>query len=516
MERRASAGMADFGTERIDWKSWLGERLPAPPEDWLACERAERLQDLEELAWLIDSARDKLTLFARMYPERRFEQGLRDVFGQELEALEARRRQYERDPLACDLDAYLAMKYELRLLHKQLGAVVEGSDWQSPGKRLGHNGGQSAELGFAQSEENTYERSYGSDAVKSYEARALYAWYGIDDALGRQSLGFMTTSGMKALELALFACKGATDDLPFYCQEGLYGEGAELAKLILPQTEELGPEALYARLKQEQPIGGLLVDPGCSWPVRPAVELDRLMQLICAHHQSEPLYVIVDRTFTSIANPIFTRYVDRLPPHVTLICIESAIKYLQYGLDLANAGFLTAAGARMRDEEERQRWIDLLALLDAGVAPLAVRQLPDPDEARLTTRLARINRNARLLVSFLEHQRLAGRISDYWTTVPRSADYLLKGEPWHGAVAYIRLPDVACEDEVQRRIDAFVRRAPEGSHFVSGGSFGFDTFRMNAVSGEQGAEAALRISVGREPMLQLLTKLRHIDRELLQ
>ncbi|MFS0726861.1 hypothetical protein [Paenibacillus sp. 1P07SE] len=514
-QTRSPHGSETIDTD-IDWAEWLTSDMPAPKEAMQRQELAERRQDLEELAWLLTGAWSRLALFNETYPDERFEQELGSVFRRQAEELGRRLEGCAADLKGCDFDSYLALKYDIRMLLKQLGAVIEGSDWQSPCKRLGGGAQAAAELGYAQKEENTYERSYGSDAVKSYEQLALKAWYGIEGSLGRTSLGYLTTSGMKALELALFACRGAVvQSLPFYFQEGFYGEGADLAKLIINDVQELTPEAIYARLESGQRIGGLLIDPGVSWPARPPVDLERLMSLLSRHTQCDPLYVIVDRTHTSIANPLFTRYAEKLPPHIVLVSIESGIKYLQYGLDLANSGFLAATGSRLEQEGERQRWIDLLALLDAGAAPLTVRQLPEPDRARLAARLARVNRNAGLLRGFLEHQLRQGRIVGYQSSVPPSEAYMLEGDPWRGAVCYIRLADCETEEQVQRRIDDFVAAAPGRSHFVSGGSFGFDTFRMNAVSDKEGKAAALRISVGRDPILQLLGKLRYVDRELL-
>lgn len=498
----------------VNWTNWLATDIPNTGKEWQDQELQERLEDMEELQWLLNGVGHKLELFTSTYPDRPFERELNAVFRKHMEQLEARWRKCAADPLGCDLDSFLAIKYEIRMLYKQLGAVIEGSDWRSPCKRLGTSTQETSELGFAQTEENTYERSYGSEAVKAYEESALRNWYGFDASSAGQSLGFLTTSGMKALELALFACKQECNGRPFYIQEGFYGEGSDLARLVMEDAQELTPQRIYELVESGQPVGGLLLDPGVSWPARPAIDFERLMRGISEYRGSEPLYLIVDRTLTGIANPLLTRYAEKLPRQVVLVSIESTIKYLQYGMDLTNAGFVAGTGSRLADEQERQRWIDLLGLLDAGASPLTARQLPEPELTRLTARLARVNRNATLLSSFLDHQLRQGRIEQYQVSVQPSEAYLLAGEPWRGSIAYIRLPNCGAEEKVQRRIDDFVASAPERSHFVSGGSFGFDTFRMNAVSAKDGSEAALRMSVGRDPILQLLTKLRYVDREL--
>lgn len=420
--------------------------------------------------------------------------------------------EYETKLEECDLNAYLAVKYEIRTLYKQLGATVAGSDWQSPCKRLKNPPPDiPEETGFAQEEQGTYMRSYGSETVKEYEEASLVALYSLSADMRKQSVGFLTTSGMKALELALVAYKSFTrETLPFYYQKNFYCEGVDLAKSLLNTSLELDPAEIYTKVEANMPIGCLLVDPGMCWPVRPAVDLARLFEGLARHKQSQPLYVIVDRTLTSVANPLFERYAHRLPSHVLLISVESGIKYMQYGLEFANVGYLVAVGRTMKHELHREKWVALLSLLDAGADPLTVHQLPAPDLNRLTTRLSRLNRNAYWMDAFLRYLAREGKIAAFYRSVEPSPQYELNGRYWIGSVFYIQIHGYCSEQEYQTWIDAIVLSAPEEVHFVSGGSFGFDTFRMNAVGDASGKETALRVSVGRDPLGQLLLKLNYM------
>jgi len=522
-----------MGPASFDWllRVRSGERISELDPVWRDTELADRREDLEELRWLLAEAGRELNLYRSAYPDGRFEREMEAAFRRQAELLAQRVDEYMDSPEACKMDDYLTVKYDIRTLLRQLGAAVAGSDWQSPCVRSGgaqaeteseadeaeagsrpeqkpSSEAAAMESGYAQTEQNTYMRSYGSDAVKAYEKAVLEVLYPMPAAARERSLGFVTTSGMKALELALVAFRRFTGDkLPFHVQRGFYGEGTDLAAALLRAPQETAAEEICRIVEANEPLGGLLVDPGMCWPVSPPVDLERLMEGLSRHRQREPLYAIVDRTLTSIANPLFERYAHRLPPHVTLIAVESGIKYMQYGLELANAGYLVAAGGKLGDARTREEWIALLALLDAGADPVAVRQLPPPDMPRLRTRLARMNRNAGVVNAFLAELQREGKIAGYHRSVDPSPQYRLDGRPWIGSLFYIELPGLRTEADYQLWVDTFAAAAPPELHFVSGGSFGFDSFRLNAVTDPTGRESALRISVGRDPLGQLMVKL---------
>ncbi|MEK0316729.1 hypothetical protein [Cohnella sp. 56] len=483
-----------------------------------AIELDDRREDAEELRWLLSGIRRELDYYQAVYPDEPFELELAGVFARQLDALEERAGAMAADPAICTWDAYLTLKYEIRKLYKQLGGIVSGSDWQTPGKRLRRTTQATTdERGFAQEEQGTYERCYGSEAVKDYEHAAMTELYRMPAGLTDRSALFLTGSGMKALELGLVAYRvlgGAR--LPCYCQAGFYGEGALLAQTLLDDVQTIDAQAICRRVEANEPIGCLIVDPGVCWPVRPPVDLPRLFAALGRHRQREPLYVIVDRTLTSVANPLFERYAAQMPPHVVLVCVESGIKYLQYGFDLANVGYLAVCAAEMAREAYRARWIELLSILDAGADPLTVRQLPPPDRRTIVSRLGRINRNAYCMDEYLGRLASEGRIRDYCRSVDPSDAYRIEGRPWLGSVFYIRLPGELTEQAYQARIDACVRDAPPDLHLVSGGSFGFDTLRLNAVHGESPDENALRLSVGRAPRGQLAAAIKALDTLLLQ
>lgn len=517
--------------ESFRWCDWLscdsgcgrGSDEPAEFASALSeIELADRLEDLAELCWLLARAREAIALYRGAFPNGPFEREMSDAFERQADRLEERIASSEKKPDLCEWNDYLALKYDIRTLYKQAGAVVGGSDWRSPCKKLADSAfepsssGVPAETGFVQEEQNTYARSYGSEAVKAYEDAVAEAFFPMSVEARGRSLCFLTSSGMKALELALFAYRQFTGErLPFYAQEGFYGEGIELASVVCRGLRMATADEIVRKIEKSEPVGGLLVDPGVCWPARPAVDLDRLLRALLCHRQKEPLFIIVDRTLTSIANPLFRRFADALPPHVVLIAVESGMKYLQFGLEMDNVGFLAATGRSLQEQARRTEWEELLAMLDAGADPMTVRQLPPPDVILAKKRLARVNRNAWWMDGFLRFLAEEGKVADYRRSVEPSSAYMLGCQPWIGAIFYIRLPGLDTEEQYQRWIDDFVRAAPDDEHFVSGGSFGFDTFRMNAVTDPKtGKPNALRVSVGREPLEHFLQKLRYLGRRL--
>ncbi|MDG0812618.1 hypothetical protein [Cohnella rhizosphaerae] len=476
---------------------------------------ADRRSDAEELHWLLKGIRRELAYFNDIYPDAPFERELAAAFARQVDTLDSRASSFIERPAKSTWDDYLTLKYEIRKLYKQLGGIVSGSDWQTPGKQS-HSGRQTLtdEAGFAQTEEGTYQRCYGSEAVKAYEDAALRAFYGMPDGLLSRSSLFLTTSGMKALELAIAAFRTFSERrLPCIIQSGFYGEGVELAKTLLEDVRVAAPDEIYGILESSQKIGCLIVDPGQCWPVRPPVDLDRLFDCLRRHQPcgNERLFVVVDRTLTSISNRMFQRYANELPSHIVLVSVESGIKYLQYGFDLANVGYLVACGQAMLEASHRARWVELLSILDAGASPLHVRQLPAPDFSTIEARLGRLNRNAHWMNAYLRYLQKQGRIKDYFLSVNASDAFTLEGEHWIGTVFYIRLHGELSEKAYQARIDACASAAPTGMHLISGGSFGFDSLRLNAVHGDTPEENALRLSAGRAPLDQLMATMRVLD-----
>ncbi|SFB44510.1 Cystathionine beta-lyase/cystathionine gamma-synthase [Cohnella sp. OV330] len=505
---------SDLDPKNWDWSPMLKDR-PFEASDaakLVQIGNIDRQRDAEELRWLLQGVRREIGFYDAIYPDAPFERELAAAFARQVDKLDGRAESFIEQPAACTWDAYLTLKYEIRKLYKQLGGIVSGSDWQTPGKQS-HAGRQTLadEAGFAQEEEGTYQRCYGSEAVKEYEDAAMRAFYGIPDRLRSRSSLLLTTSGMKALELAIAAYRSfAGERLPCVLQSGFYGEGIELARTLLDDVQEAGPDDIYAILETSQPVGCLIVDPGQCWPIKPPVDLRRLFDCLRRHrpYRQELLFVIVDRTLTGIANPMFERYADSLPSHIILVSVESGIKYLQYGFDLANVGYLVASGQPMAEETHRSRWIDLLSIIDAGASPLDVRQLPAPDFATVSARLVRLNRNAHWLNAFLQYLQTQGRIKDFNLSVKASDEYLLEGQHWIGTVFYIRLHGELSEQAYQNRIDACAAAAPSGMHLISGGSFGFDSLRLNAIHGDAPEENALRLSAGRAPLDQLMASMR--------
>ncbi len=149
---------------------------------------------------------------------------LSGAFRHRADQLLAELAHYDLHPMGCGFDRYITLKYEIRTLLKQLGPMLSGSDWQTPCKLLSDQEPEaSAEVGYMQEEQGTYMRSYGSEFVKSYERRFAEQFFPMSYDCRQRSVGFLTTSGMKALEVALIAYKTHTGEAyPLYYQSGFF------------------------------------------------------------------------------------------------------------------------------------------------------------------------------------------------------------------------------------------------------------------------------------------------------
>ncbi|MDF2668449.1 MAG: hypothetical protein K0R67_755, partial [Paenibacillus sp.] len=212
-----------------------------------AIEQRERMEDLEELSWFLEVIHERLQVYRDEFPHRKFEQELALAFGHQTDLLRDRVEMYKQHPMQCNFNMYLEIKYEVRTLHKQVGSVLSGSDWQAPAIEVApYKTVVPAEAGYTQEEQGTYMRTYGSEYVKTYEEKMLNAFYPMSAEARKKCIRYLTSSGMNALELALVAYKKHTaEQLPCYVQTGFYCEGNDLASALLDHSQEKSVEEIY-------------------------------------------------------------------------------------------------------------------------------------------------------------------------------------------------------------------------------------------------------------------------------
>ncbi|WJH35259.1 hypothetical protein N6H14_04115 [Paenibacillus sp. CC-CFT747] len=353
--------------------------------------------------------------------------------------------------------------------------------------------------------------------IEAYETAFLQEYYPMSEGARSRTQACLTSSGMKALEVALLLYRTMTDrPLPLYHQVGYYYEGITLIRDLYPDARAVTVEDIYAMLDRGEEMGCLLLEPGLTWPVHEGIDLDLLFRKLERHRQSTPLFLIIDRTLTGMANPFFERYADRMPGHVVLVSIESGIKYWQLGLELTNLGFLVLSGEPVAHPETEERLTHLMGVLTGVPDPALVWRLPRPSRSVLERRMERLARNTNVLYSFLQERRKEGRVSRVYHSVQAGQGLRAGREPWMGSLLYVQLPGVVHYHEYEELAKHWAETAEPALCIHQGGSFGFDTMRLAAVeeSPEREFNSALRLSVGRDTAEELAAKLVWLDRML--
>jgi cystathionine beta-lyase/cystathionine gamma-synthase len=193
-----------------------------------------------------------------------------------------------------------------------------------------------------------------------------------------------------------------------------------------------------------------------------------------------PTYLVLDNTGLSVTCQPFALADES----VRLIVFESLLKYAQLGLDRANAGVIVA---RSGDAERLSHYREHLG---TNVADVAVHALPRPDRRVLERRLARLERNARLLAERLREG--AGSLVE--VVHPRG-----------GCLSIVfREPDATLRREHALVEQAVAEAARRGVALLGGSSFGFDTTRIYLTAeGADYGEPFVRIAAGTEHRLEI-------------
>jgi cystathionine beta-lyase/cystathionine gamma-synthase len=383
------------------------------------------------------------------------------------------------------------------LLRAELGlvaALVTATDWQSPS--FGHSVSPCAgrQAGLIVGHETDYKRDRHLDA-QSYEQAYVREFVGEGTARA-----LMTSCGMSAFTtiLGFLLCEGLLRDRYVVIGRGLYHETKELLYGAIPsqviEMDELVPPSIALAIEKFRPAA-VFFDSLANTSRAPAIDLEWLMGLF--GEGAESTFVVIDVTGTTAAG------LPRLfppPEGVRLVLFESLLKYCQLGFDRANAGVVVAWG---EDAEALSRYREHLG---TNVPDTAVHTLPPPNRAILLRRLARLERNARLVAERLEEAvaQARGRL------VCEIVSPLLESHPSHpiaarlpfaGSCLALRLAAGYEQPTWRQRLveQALTTARRRGIRLIAGSSFGFDTTRIyvTADSAEYG-EPFVRVAAGTE------------------
>lgn len=484
----------------------LHELLGISSSTAVEIDRKERLEDIDELIWLIDDVLDKAQIFLNIPYANDV---LTNIISPELDKLFRLRRQLEDSkskPLS--IDDYLKYKYLFRIILKCITGTIASSDWQAPAD----SAGIIFEHGLAQTERDEYMRSGGSNFVKKIEVDYFREYYMIADSNAHHMYMRFTSSGMKALEMAIISYLNIQTDLslPVYYQSNFYYEGITLIQALYPTAQSVATEELYQVLASERPIGCLLVEPSTTWPVGSEIDFDLVIKLLKRHKQKRPLFVIVDKTLSSIFNQPFLNDMNDLSKNVVIVTIESALKYYQFGLDLVNLGMISFYGKIFRFIQYRELLDHLMAVLTAIPDHGLILRLPSPNYRAVQNRLLRMARNCDFLYRvLLERKEEGGFYQVFRSFSDSNSKFSCNGQVWRGNLLYVMLRKELAFSSYITALQNFLLCAPKRLCIQRGGSFGFDTLRLCCVEDFYGTESsALRISVGRDTVSEMIDKCR--------
>jgi hypothetical protein len=326
--------------------------------------------------------------------------------------------------------AQLRREYALR------AALATAGEWQSP------------PIGDAiRAHVDDYKRDRHADAA-AYEGAYLREY--VDEPAVH---ALATSCGMSALTTILWFLDGKG---PVLLGDGSYHETKELVRAAYPGAvvevaEAQLPEAMVGLRPEAVFLDSLCNSRGLAVP-----DLDEILA-------AASCWVVLDNT---CLGPSCRPFDSRAP---RLLVWESLLKLAQFGLDRANAGILLARGPAV------ERLDKLREHLGSNVSDTAILSLPPPSRARLTTRIARLERNAALLA-----ERLDGIY------------------PGVGPLLQLDVPEPRAW--IDRALPEACRR---GVRIVHGTSFGFDHTRVYLTA--PGPDSFLRIAPGTEDRLRIET-----------
>jgi cystathionine beta-lyase/cystathionine gamma-synthase len=391
-----------------------------------------------------------------------------------------------------ELAAEKASMADLLRVEQALSAALAGAaDWQSPSFLHSIAPTAGRHEGLIRAHWNDYKRDRHLDADR-YERRYLQAL--VDGPRDLRAL--LTSCGMAAFTtvLSFLQLEGELAG-PVLAGSGLYHESRLLLERALPGrlhlVDEADTAALLGAVDELRP-SAIFLDSLSNTKWMPVPDLPPLL----ARLAGTQTYLVLDNTGLSLACQPFALADES----VRLIVFESLLKYVQLGLDRANAGIVVARGG---DGERLCRYREHLG---TNIADVAVHALPRPNRSVLARRLARLQRNALLLA-----ERLRAHVGE-------SIEIVYPGLPAHrGAGAARRLAfRGGCLSIIFREPAATLRReralveqavaeaAERRVGLLGGSSFGFDTTRIYLTAeGAEYGEPFIRIAAGTEHRLEV-------------
>lgn len=480
-------------------------------------EKEERIADFEELSWFCKECKTQLNNLNLYKNDAMFDDRVFDVFNEKLNCINTEVNKN----LECDepapFEEYVRLKYALRGLSKQIVGVYTSFNWQSPASSNESNA--LVECGELQKGQFTYMRTHTTEHLCFLENKIMDEYYGlnVDD---ETNVGYLTNSGMKALEVAITLQKlTCLNNFPVYYHEGIYFESKELVNRFYSNPHQVSTEELYDKVEKNEKINCIIMDIGNNWPVKNGVALNVFFDKLEHHKQREPLFIIVDCTLAPLVSNIYLKYRNKLPQNVILVTVESLLKYFQMGLELTNLGFVVFHGYLLKRQLYRDIVFDLLRTLTAIPDASLIERISDFSVRHLKCRLNRFSRNARFLYDYFLHLKDMNIVESVRTSIAKQNNFVIDNEQWIGSILYVQFKNFNSLEEYEKLAKDFIYDESRSSLVCYGMSFGFDTTRFCAVQDIklEGSEGlCLRISIGKDTILEIVNLIEDFNRYIMR
>jgi len=393
----------------------------------------------------------------------------------------------------------------VRSLQGVTGSLLASTDWQAPSFASAEQSQAGTQTGQITGTVNDYKRDHHTDAT-NYERRWRQAY--IDAPFRFPPQVYVTASGMAAFSTVLTTL--ATEDKingPILAGQACYFENKLLLEKIFPgqiqYVDEMDTESVLAAMNELQPAAIFFDTLGNTEDVA-APDMARLVPKMIEAIK-RPTILVLDTTGTATSyQPL--RDFPRGPCKLSLIVVESLLKYHQFGFDRVSAGLMWRTGLTPLGIFGNRMH------LGTGLVDASVLALPQPNRKLFDKRLARMSRNANLVAKALdEHART--------TKMTALAEVVYPGLPSHpayewmskrdfqGSFLVFKLKPQYCFTAYYKKfLKLVVDEARKAGVDLNGGSsFGFDTTRvyLTALYARDHAAPFIRISVGTETLYEV-------------
>jgi cystathionine beta-lyase/cystathionine gamma-synthase len=387
----------------------------------------------------------------------------------------------------------------LRVLYSTLGSVLSAGNWQSPSfwhsrtPQAGSDAGHvSASAGDYKRDMHRDEQEYVKKFVKEY----------VDHSMRLAPFAYATSSGMAAITTVLIHLqrKIKKDDVVLAGKSSYFQNKWQLEKLFpgrVRYVDEFDTEGILSLAKELQP-GMIFLDSICGAESLPIPNLHALIPALSKVLSSKSTLVLDNTGLGSMYQPLSDLPWNPLGMH--FICIESLLKFHQFGLDRVGGGITWTPSIAENGLFETRMHLGTI------IPDASVLALPEPDRELMDARLVRIGRNASLLAAKLDEAVRGGNTLLEKVIHPSLHSYegykWTKDMPFTGAFITLRFREgkrsVSHYDALVSRVQSLAKKG--GVDIVGGTSFGFDTTRLYVTAryATNITEPFVRISVGTE------------------